>query len=197
MAGRNQRHAHHDDNQLALDFPCDALSTVAEGPRASSVPQLADEGQDDEGHGDGRHEMATPRRGSGHTQPTAVLGAGVAAVGTRRPTGASLTRRGQSANALPRRPTPLDPKSGGHAVDSARRQTYRSRCKTGTTRTDETRAPAGEPKLGPAEEVSARKRRSEGKPLAEYVAEIVDAAPPLSDTQRNRLAVLLRGSTVG
>ncbi len=192
MAVRNPRHAHHDDNQLILDFPCDTPSTAAEGPRASSLPQLADEGA-----GDGRHKEATPRRGGCHTQQTAVLGAGVAAVGTRRPTGASLIRRGQSATAVPRRPSPLDPTPGGHAVDPAPIPTHRSRCKAWTNRTDETRAPAGAPELGPGEEVAARKRRSESKPLAEYVAEIVDAAPPLSDTQRSRLAVLLRGSTVG
>jgi len=192
MTLRTPRHAHHDRNQLTLDFPCDTPSTAAEGPRASSLPQLTDEGPSD-----GRHQEATPRRGGCRTQQTAVLGAGVAAVGTHRPTGASLIRRGQSATAVPRRTSPLDSKSGGLAVEPASSQTHRGRRKARTDRTDKPRAPAGAPDLGPGTEVAARMRRSESKPLAEYVAEIVDAAPPLSDTQRNRLAVLLRGSTVG
>jgi len=192
---RHQQHAHHDDNQLALDFACDTRGALSDR-RCTFSPRQGS----DEGHDDGRNQQVTSRRARGHevqrdTQ-IAACGAGVAADTMRRPTRASLTRNGKLATALPGRCSPLGSESGGHAVDPALGGAHHSRCTPTTTLMSPPRAPAGGPDRDPSGDGAPTKRRVSDKSLAEYVAEIVDAAPPLTDTQRSRLGALLKPTVV-
>ena len=47
-----------------------------------------------------------------------------------------------------------------------------------------------------AEHASQLRRDYAAERLAEYVAKVVDAAPPLTPAQRDRIAVLLRGGAI-
>jgi len=192
---QHQQHAHHDDNQLALDFACDPRGALSDRQYTSSPRQSSDEG-----HDDGRNEQVTSRRARGHEErrdtQIAACGAGAAAAATRRPTRASLTRNGKLATALPGRRSPLDSESGGHAVDPALGGAHHSRCTPTTTLMSPPRAPAGGPDRDPRGDGAPPKRGVSDKSLAEYVAEIVDAAPPLTDTQRSRLGALLEPTVV-
>ena len=195
MTRRHQQHAHHDDNQLALDFACDTRGALSDR-RCTSCPRQGS----DEGHDDGRNQQVTCRRARGHEErrdtQIAACGAGVAAETTRRPTRASPTRNGKLATALPGRRSPSGSQSDGHAADLALGGARHSRLTPMTTLMPPPRAPAGEPDRGPSGDGSPPKRRVSVKSLAEYVAEIVDAAPPLTDTQRGRLGALLKPTVV-
>jgi len=192
---RHQQHAHHDDNQLALDFAWDTRGALSDRRCTFSSRQGSDEG-----HDDGRNQQVTSRRARGHEErrdtQIAACGAGVTAETTRRPTRASLTRNGKLATALPGRRSPLGSESGGHAVDPALGGAHHSRRTPTTTLMPPPRAPAGEPDRGSSGDGAPPKRRVSDKSLAECVAEIVDAAPPLTDTQRSRLGALLKPTVV-
>lgn len=45
----------------------------------------------------------------------------------------------------------------------------------------------------PAEAIVDARREYEAQALADHIARVVDAAPPLTNEQREKLAVLLRG----
>lgn len=196
MTRRHQQHANHDDNQLALDFACDTRGALSDR-RCTSCPRQGS----DEGHDDCRNQQVTSRRARGHeeqrdTDQIAACGAGVAAETTRRPTRASLTRNGKLATALPGRRSPLGSESAGYAVGPALGGAHHSRRTPTTTLMPLPRAPGGGPDRGPSGDGAPPKRRVSVKSSAEYVAEIVDAAPPLTDTQRSRLGALLKPTVV-
>ena len=194
MTRRHQQHANHDDNQLALDFAWDTRGALSDR-RCTSCPRQGS----DEGH-DNRNQQVTSRRADGHEEQrdtqTAACGAGVAAETIRRPTRASPTRNGKLATALPGRRSPLGSQSGGHAVDPALGGAHHSRRTPTTPLMPLPRAPGGGPDRGPSGDGAPPKRRISVKSSAEYVAEIVDAAPPLTDTQRSRLGALLKPTVV-
>lgn len=47
--------------------------------------------------------------------------------------------------------------------------------------------------MGDPARIEQTRRDLAAERLASYIAKVVDAAPPLTDEQRDRLAVLLRG----
>lgn len=49
-------------------------------------------------------------------------------------------------------------------------------------------------KLDPDADVTELRRQLKAERLAEHITDLVDAAPPLTAAQRDRLALLLRGS---
>lgn len=145
-----------------------------------------------------RSPPAEPAVTKSNATPTRLprCGAGVAAETTRRPTRASLTRNGKLATALPGRRSPLGSESAGYAVGPALGGAHHSRRTPTTTLMPLPRAPGGGPDRGPSGDGAPPKRRVSVKSSAEYVAEIVDAAPPLTDTQRSRLGALLKPTVV-
>ncbi len=194
MARRTRQHA-RDDNQLTLDFPC-ATTDAAEDLRPpSSAPQ-----DSADGHRGGRHQPVTAHRGgrtaAGRaTQRTAHDG-GIASAGAGRRDRQSWSAGVHAGRALQRRLTPSQPDPDRSNRERGTRFTTRVPLRAATSaRIHGSHTAPGELKRDLRAEAVERKCRSEVKPLAEYVAEIVDAAPPLSGAQRNRLAVLLRAST--
>lgn len=51
-------------------------------------------------------------------------------------------------------------------------------------------------RLGTPEEQAAARREHAAAKLADYIKRTVDAAPPLTEEQRSRLASLLRGADI-
>jgi hypothetical protein len=51
------------------------------------------------------------------------------------------------------------------------------------------------PKAVPAEDLAAARRAYITEKLADHITQVVESAPPLTDEQRDRLAVLLRGGS--
>ncbi len=102
-----------------------------------------------------------------------------------------LTRNRKLATALPRRRSPLGSTSAGQAVDPALAGAHHSRRTPTTILMLPPRAPTGEPDRDPSGDGAPPKQRVSVKSSAEYVAKIVDAAPPLTDnpTQSTRGAL--------
>lgn len=194
MTPRTRPHA-RDDNQLTLDFPC-ATTDAAEDLRpTSSAPQNSADG-----HRGGRQQPVTAHRGgrtaAGRATQRTARDGGIASAGADRRDRQSWSAGVHAGRALPRRLTPSQPDPDRSNVERATRFATRVPLRAATSaRIHGSRAPAGELKRDLGAEAVERKCRSEVKTLAEYVAEIVDAAPPLSGAQRIRLAVLLRAST--
>lgn len=55
---------------------------------------------------------------------------------------------------------------------------------------------AAEHRYRPDEDHTELRRQLKAEQLADYIRRTVDAAPPLTDDQRERLALLLRGGQV-
>jgi hypothetical protein len=194
MARRTRQHA-RDDNQLTLDFPCATTDAVEDLRPPWSAPQ-----DSADGHRGGRHQPVTAHRGGGTAAGRAgqrtVRDEDIASAGAGRRDRQSWSAGVHAGSALPRRLTPSQPDPDRSNIESATRFTTRVPLRAATSaRIHGSRAAAGELKRDLGAEAVERKCRREVKTLAEYVAEIVDAAPPLSGAQRNRLEVLLRAST--
>lgn len=189
MARRYQQRA-YDEDQLTLDFPCAITGAIEDRQLPSSLKQ------EPEGGHRGRPQPVTSHRSGGTArgradQRTAREGAAGSASTLQR------GRRSRSAGAHPGRAMPLQLKPSQAEPDCgnlqpAIRATPRIALKDGSGSTNGPRAPTGAAKRDVGREFVGHKRRADVKPLAEHVAELVDAAPPLSEAQRNRLAVLLR-----
>lgn len=191
MARRYQHHAYDDENQLTLDFRWEGPASADDGSRLAPTHAA----QDGRAVDDRSRSVTSPNREYSSRGVRAGKRASVAPARAQRSPQQGAPLLAQRTAASVSRPHANGPAPDCTDVRDGPMPVVRSRRNRASALTS--RDPGACTKnvtRVPGTDVVGLRRNSEDIGRAEYVAAIVDYAPPLSGAQRDRIAGLLAGS---